>query len=108
MVGAGILKWNKDEIAKLDRRTRKIMTLYGAYYPKSYVNRIYLPRARGGRGLVSCERCIRSEGNNTGWYVRNIIEPLLKAVKSAGIVDVVNCVKPAELKKNRVGEGEKS
>ena len=25
--GAGTLKWNKDEIAKLDRRTREVMTM---------------------------------------------------------------------------------
>ena len=54
--GARIMKWNKDKIAKLDRRTRKMMTMYGALHPKSDVNRIYLPRARGGRGLISCER----------------------------------------------------
>ena len=36
-----------------------------------------------------------------GWYVRNNIEPLLEAVKRAGIVDVVNCVKPEEFKKKR-------
>ena len=104
---AGILRWNKDEIAKLDRRTRK-MTMYGALHPKSDVNRIYLPRARGGRGLISCERCIRSEENNMGWYVTNSIEPLQKGMKSVRIVDVVNCVKPEEFKKKRVEDGEKS
>ena len=99
--GAGILKCNKDEIAKLDRRTRK-MTMYGD------VNRICLPRARGGRGLISWERCIPSEENNLGWYVRNNIEPLLEAVKSAGIIVVVNCVKPEEFKRKGMEDGEKS
>ena len=81
------------------------MTMYGALDPKSDVNRIYLPRARGGCRLISCERCIRSEENNIGWYVRNSIEPLLEAVKSAGTVDVLNCVKPEEFKKKRVEDG---
>ena len=36
------------------------------------------------------------------------IEPLLEAVKSAGIVDVVNCVKSKEFKKKRMEDGEKS
>ena len=84
------------------------MTMYGALHPKSDVNRIYLPRGRGGRGLISCEKCILSEENNMGWYVMNSVEPLLKAVKSAGIVHVVNCVKPKEFKKKRVEDGEKS
>ena len=43
-----------------------------------------------------------------GCYVRSSIEPLMEAVKSAGIVDVVNCVKPEEFKKKRVEDGEKS
>ena len=84
------------------------MAMYGALHPKSDVNRIYLSRARGARGLISYEKCIRTEENNMGWYVRNSIEPLLEAVKSAGIVDVMNCVKPEEFKKKRVEDGEKS
>ena len=105
---AGIVKWNEDELAKLDRMTHKMMTMYGALHSKSDVNRVYLPRARGGLGLISCERCNRSEENNTGWYVRNSIEPLLKALKIAGILDVVNCIKPGEFKKKCVEEEEKS
>ena len=76
--GTWIRKWNKDEIANLDRRTHKIMAMYGALYPNSDVSRIYLPRATGGRGIISCERCIRSEENNMGCYVRNSIELLLE------------------------------
>ena len=79
-----------------------MMTVYGALHPKSDVNSRYVTRERGGRGLISCKRCIRSEENNMGWYVRNSIEPLMEAVKRAGIVDVVNCVKPEEFKKKRV------
>ena len=40
--------------------------------------------------------------------MRNSNEPLLEAVKSAGVVDVVNCVTPEELKKKRVEDGDKS
>ena len=85
-----------------------MMTMYRALHPKSDVDRIYLPRERRGRGSVSYERCTRSEENNMGWYVKNSIEPLLEAVKRAGILDVVNCVKPKEFKKKRVEDGEKS
>jgi high-affinity nickel permease len=31
--GAGVLKWTKDEIAAIDRKTRKLMTMYGALHP---------------------------------------------------------------------------
>ena len=33
--GAGILKWNTNELKSLDRRTRKFMTIHGVLHPKS-------------------------------------------------------------------------
>ena len=106
--GARILKWNKVDVTKLNRITRKMMTMYGALHPKIDVNRISLSTARGTRGLISCESCIRSVENNMGWYLRNISKPLQEAAKSAGIVDEVNRVKPEEFKKKLVEEGGKS
>ena len=41
----------------------------------------------GGRGLVSCEGCIRMEKNNFGWYVRNAVEPLIEGVKAAETIE---------------------
>ena len=61
--GTGILKWNTDELKSLDRRARKFMTMHGALYPKSDIDRVYLRREMGGRGLISCEGCIRMEEN---------------------------------------------
>ena len=83
-------------------------TMYGALHPKSDVNSIYLPRTRGGRGLISCKGHICNKENNLGLYVRNGIKPLLEAVKSAGIADLVNCVKSEEFKREGVEDGEKS
>ena len=42
--GAGILKWNTDELKSVDRRTRKFMTIHGELHPKSYVDRVCLSR----------------------------------------------------------------
>lgn len=33
--GAGIIKWTDNELRTLDRKTRKILTMYGAFHPKS-------------------------------------------------------------------------
>ena len=38
--GAGILKWNTDELKKLDRRIRKLITMHGALHPKSDADRV--------------------------------------------------------------------
>ena len=49
---AGILKWNTNELKSLDRRTRKFMTMHETLYPKKDVDRVYLSREMGGRGLM--------------------------------------------------------
>ena len=79
--GAGILKWNTDELKSLDRRTRKVMTMHGALHPKSDIDSIYLCRQMGGRGLISSEECIRMKENNLGLYARNSVQPLIEGMK---------------------------
>ena len=49
----GIIRWNKDDLLEMDRRTRKLMTMNGALHTKSDINRIYIPRRRGEGGLIS-------------------------------------------------------
>ena len=49
--GAGILHWSKSELNALDRKSRKTMTMYGALYPKSCVDRLYMKRKERIRGL---------------------------------------------------------
>ena len=50
---AGIVDWTKAELDEVDRKTRKMMTMHGMLHPRSNVCRLYLPRAEGGRGLIS-------------------------------------------------------
>ena len=59
--GAGIISWKKMALEVLDRRTRKLMTLYGAHHSKADVDRLYLQRCEGGRGLVGLEHCVQVE-----------------------------------------------
>ena len=51
-----------------------MMTLHGAFHPKSDVDRLYVGRDKGGRGLISCEKCVKSKENNFGWYIKNTDE----------------------------------
>ena len=39
---AGLVEWKTDELKILDRKTRKMMTLYGALHPTSDVDRVYV------------------------------------------------------------------
>ena len=42
----------------MDTETRKLFTIYGAIHTKSGVDRLYIPREEGGRGLISIEDCV--------------------------------------------------
>ena len=55
---AGAIDWKNEELKELDRKTRKTMSLYGALHPKSDVDKLYLSRQKGKRGLISCEICV--------------------------------------------------
>ena len=34
----------------------------------------------GEPGLISCERCIRIENNNLGWYFENSVDPVIEGM----------------------------
>ena len=83
--GASILGWNTNELQKLDRKTRKIMTINKELHPRSEVARIYVSRRRGGRGPISCECCVRGEENSLSWYILNSRGVLLRKVGDSDI-----------------------
>ena len=47
------LKWTRDELKQMDQRTRKLMTMHKALHPRDNVDRLYVSRKEGGRGLAS-------------------------------------------------------
>ena len=96
--GAGILTWNVEELKELDRKTRKLLTMHKGLHPKSDVDRLYLSRKDGGRGLMSCEHVIRSEENNLGWYLKHSKEGLLQGVKHVGILEFEKCCSKDDFK----------
>ena len=51
-------KWSESKLQVIDRKTRKLFTIHGALHPKSDVDRLYIPRKEGGRGLISIEDCV--------------------------------------------------
>ena len=57
---AAFLDWTGAELAQIDKRTRKLMTMHQALNPKIDVARIYLSRKEGGRGLIIIEDTIES------------------------------------------------
>jgi hypothetical protein len=77
---AGIIKWNEEELEDTDRRTRKLLTLYGGFHPKSDVDRLYVERCEGGRGLISIRDVVRKEEEQLYRYTQNSPEDIMATV----------------------------
>ena len=50
---AGVLDWTERELKAMDVKTRKFLTMFGVFHMKSSVDRLYMKRKDGGRGLIS-------------------------------------------------------
>ena len=80
--GAGIIRRRKEELKTLDRMSRKVLTMNGAFHPKSDVDGLFVSTEDGGRGLITCGGGgVRGEENSLGWYVRNSLDVLLQGVR---------------------------
>ena len=97
--GAGILKWDKNELQEVDRKTKKCMTMNKELHPRSDVAQLYFSRKNGGRGLSGCENRVKSEESGLGWYVKHSI--LLVAVRTSRTITHKKTVDPKELKKTK-------
>ena len=53
------INWTKSELAELDHPTRKLLTIHGTLHSRSSISCLHLPRAEGGRGLISDEGAIK-------------------------------------------------
>ena len=102
--GAGIIQWKASELKNLDRKLKKTMTMYEGLHPKSDVDRLYVKRKEGGRGLISVERCIREEKNSLGFYVANSEENLIRGVLTAETINTRETITSVEFKKQREKE----
>eukprot|EP00112_Aurelia_sp_Birch-Aquarium-sp1_P017963 Seg422.8 transcript_id=Seg422.8/GoldUCD/mRNA.D3Y31 product="hypothetical protein" protein_id=Seg422.8/GoldUCD/D3Y31 len=80
--GAGIIKWTKEELEKLDGKPRKFLTIHQAFHCQGDVDRLYVKRSKGGRGLISVEDCVNIEINSLRKHVADSDEYLMVAVKN--------------------------
>ena len=102
--GAGIIHWKASELKDLDKKLRKTMKMYGGLHPKSDVDRLYVKRKEGGRGLISVEQCIREEENSLGFYVANSEENLTRGVSAAEAINTRDTITSVEFKKQKAKE----
>ena len=83
---AGIIKWTVDDLKVMDRKTRKLLTVHRGLHPRSDVDRLYLPRKKGGRGLKSVEDVVAEEKCSLHYYLGKSGEPLLIAVMGSDLI----------------------
>jgi len=66
---AGIIHWTINDCFDLDRMTRKQMTLCNALHPRADVDRLYVPRKKGGSGLLSVSDVRSASGEQCFGYL---------------------------------------
>ena len=69
---AGIIKWTEESITEADITSRKLLTIHGAFNPKSNTARLYLSRKEGGRGIVSVKQAVREEEQSIRAYIASM------------------------------------
>ncbi|XP_068749167.1 uncharacterized protein [Montipora capricornis] len=83
---AGIVDWTMEEVANMDRRTRKILAMNGCLHTRSNVARLDLPRKEGGRGLIGIEECVKRESKSLHGYLRESTEWMLQAALKERVI----------------------
>ena len=58
-----------------------MMTMYRALHPRDSVDRLYLPRKEGGRGLISIEDCVDIAELSLKEYVMRSKEKMIAAAR---------------------------
>ena len=66
-----IVNWNPSELRKLDTKIRKRFTCHRMIHPKSDVDRIYVPRNQGGRGMIQFEISYKTTTIGLAEYLDN-------------------------------------
>ena len=76
------LKWTRDELKQMDQRTRKLMTMHKALHPKDDVDRLYVSRKEGGRGLTSIKDSIDASIQQFEDYIEKHDRGLITAIRN--------------------------
>jgi hypothetical protein len=65
---AGVLKWSQSELNEIDSNTRKQLTVSKVIGKKQDIDRLYLPRRIGGKGLLKVKDAITTQDSKQRKY----------------------------------------
>ena len=64
------LRWTREELKQIDYGARKLMIMHEAFHLKDDVERLYIPRKEGERGLASTEDSVDAWINRLEDYIK--------------------------------------
>ena len=76
------LKWTKNELKQMDERTRKLMTMHKALYPRDDIDRLYVSRKERRRGLASIEDSVDASIQRLEDYIEKHERGLITAIRN--------------------------
>ena len=76
----GIIDWKISELKKIDTKTHKLLNMQKMLHPKADVERLYIPRKDGGRGLIDVETAFKTATIGLDHYLKNKEEKYPKQV----------------------------
>ena len=66
-----IIDWKISELKKIDTKTRKLLNMQKMLHPKADVERLYISRKDGGRGLIEVETAFKITKIGLDHYLKN-------------------------------------
>jgi len=75
----GVVEWTKAEVSQFDVMLRKILTAANSHHPRAAIERLYLPRRVGGRGIVNIEHIYQRRVVMLSYHLQTSQDPLVKA-----------------------------
>ena len=76
------LEWTRKELKQMDQRTRKLMTMHKALHPRDDVDRLYVSRKEGGRGLTSIEDIVDASIQHLEDYIEKHERGLITTIRN--------------------------
>ena len=76
------LKWTSEVLKQIDQRTRKLMTVHKALHPRDDVDRLYVSRKKGGRGITGIEDSVDASIQRFEDYIEKRGGRLITTTKS--------------------------
>ena len=75
------LKWTQEELKQMEQRTKKLMTMHKALHPRDDVDRLYVSRKQGGRGIARIEDTVDASIQRLEDYIEKHERGLLTTIR---------------------------